>query len=1019
MSFLLTIKCFLDLQAGGAPLVETAYTWATIGGRAFDIAFYFDRLSAVMALIVTGVGSVIHIYSTGYMHEDKSYARFFAYLNLFLFFMLLLVLGRSLLVLFVGWEGVGLASYLLIGFWFEDPVNARAGKKAFVTNRIGDAGFLLGMFLLYFAFGTLDMDRINAAYAAGTVTAISASLAGILLFIGASGKSAQIPLHVWLPDAMAGPTPVSALIHAATMVTAGVYLVARMSAIYMQAPTASAVVAVVGAATAFFAATIAVAQTDIKKVLAYSTVSQLGFMFVALGVGAYGVAIFHVVHARVLQGLPVPRRRQRDPRALRRAGHPQDGRAREEDPDHVLDVRDRHRRDRRHPAARRVLVEGRDPVVRVRELGRRRLRCCGRCMAATALMTAFYMFRLLWLVFLTPSRMEPEVEHHVHESPLSMTGVLMVLAVLSAVGGFVVDPALPRAAAAAAEDAGGAAPLRDAAADPVGRDRHRGPRRPRRSSTAAGSASARGDRHALRGAAPAARQQVLRRRDLRAAAGQAAEVDLRHVFLRFGDRFLLDGTLNGLARPRAAHRGRARPRADRQPAPVRVLRAGRRHRLRGVELPPWLTRSSSTSSCTSRSPGSLLLLSRFPRARPTPIRWVTFWVMVVQFALTAVLYVALRPGRAAACSSRRALPWIPDWGVYYQIGLDGYNVLLVLLTAFLGPLVVAGAFTAITKDVKLFYSMVFLIQFAMLGTFVAQDLFVFYLFWETMLIPMFLHDRHLGRRAANLRDAQVLPVHGVRQHPDAGRGDLPRLLAAGRRPGVTSFAFADLYQARLPLPAQILLLSAFGLSFAIKVPMVPLHTWLPDAHVEAPTTGSVILAGVLLKMGTYGFMKLGFPLFPDATRYFTPLIMTLAVVSIVYGACLALVQNDIKKIIAYSSISHLGYVMLGLISLDLIGIQGAIIQMVSHGLTAAGLFLMVGMIYERCHTRELAAYGGLAKLLPVYSVFFMILTLASIGLPTTSGFTGEFLVLLGAFTAVVAAARRRRLLPAAAGRASR
>ena len=181
--------------------------------------------------------------------------------------------------------------------------------------------------------------------------------------------------------------------------------------------------------------------------------------------------------------------------------------------------------------------------------------------------------------------------------------------------------------------------------------------------------------------------------------------------------------------------------------------------------------------------------------------------------------------------------------------------------------------------------------------------------------------------------------------------------------------------------------------------MVPLHTWLPDAHVEAPTTGSVILAGVLLKMGTYGFIKLGFPLFPDATSHFTPLIMALSVASIVIGACLALVQDDIKKIIAYSSISHLGYVMLGLISLNLIGIQGAIVQMVSHGLTAAGLFLMIGMIYERCHTRDLAAYGGLAELLPVYSVAFMVLTLASIGLPTTSGFTGEFLVLLGAFNA--------------------
>ena len=196
-----------------------------------------------------------------------------------------------------------------------------------------------------------------------------------------------------------------------------------------------------------------------------------------------------------------------------------------------------------------------------------------------------------------------------------------------------------------------------------------------------------------------------------------------------------------------------------------------------------------------------------------------------------------------------------------------------------------------------------------------------------------------------------------------------------------------------------MLLAAFALSFAIKVPMVPLHTWLPDAHVEAPTAGSVILAGVLLKVGTYGFMKLGFPLFPDATRMLAPLFGTLAVISIIYGACLALVQTDIKKIIAYSSISHLGYVMLGLISLNLLGIQGALIQMVSHGVVAAGLFLMVGMIYERCHTRELAAYGGLARILPIYSVFFGILTLAAIGLPTTSGFTGEFLALLGAFVA--------------------
>jgi NADH-quinone oxidoreductase subunit M len=376
-------------------------------------------------------------------------------------------------------------------------------------------------------------------------------------------------------------------------------------------------------------------------------------------------------------------------------------------------------------------------------------------------------------------------------------------------------------------------------------------------------------------------------------------------------------------------------------------------------------------------------------------RGLSLAVMVMQFLLTAVLYVRF-DGAVEGLQFETRLPWIAAWGVHYHIGLDGYNVLLVLLTAFLGPLVVAGAFTAIQRDVKLFYAMVFLIQFCMLGTFIAQDLFLFYLFWEAMLIPMFLIIGIWGGERRIYATFKFFLYTAF--------GSIVMLAAViylvyslKESTGITSFAFADLYRSRLPLPVQTVLLVAFGLSFAIKVPMVPLHTWLPDAHVEAPTAGSVILAGVLLKMGTYGFMKVGFPLFPDATRLLATVIMTLAVMGILYGACLALVQTDIKKIIAYSSISHLGYVMLGLISVDLRGIQGAMIQMVSHGLTAGGLFLMVGMIYERCHSRELAAYGGLAKLLPLYSVFFMILTLASVGFPTTSGFTGEFLVLLGAF----------------------
>jgi NADH-quinone oxidoreductase subunit L len=424
---------------GGAPLIETVFTWALIGDHVFEVSFYLDRLSAVMALIVTGVGTLIHVYSIGYMKGDEGYARYFAYLNLFLFFMLLLVLGRSLLVLFVGWEGVGLASYLLIGFWFEDVAKARAGRKAFITNRVGDAGFLLGMFLIFTAVGTLEMDQINQAFAGGLIPAGIATAAGILLFIGATGKSAQIPLHVWLPDAMAGPTPVSALIHAATMVTAGVYLVARMSGVYLEAPAASTLIAAIGVSTAFLAATIALVQTDIKKVLAYSTISQLGFMFLALGVGAYGVAVFHLfTHAFFKAALFLG------------AGsviHALNG---------EQDIRRMGGLARRIPwtfgtfAVATAAIAGLPPLsgffskdeilwfaLASGQGGAVWLWGLG---SLTALLTALYMFRLLWLVFLGRSRMQPEVEQHVHESPLSMTGVLVVLAIFSVMAGWFALP---------------------------------------------------------------------------------------------------------------------------------------------------------------------------------------------------------------------------------------------------------------------------------------------------------------------------------------------------------------------------------------------------------------------------------------------------------------------------------------------------------------------------------------------------------------------------------------------------
>jgi NADH-quinone oxidoreductase subunit L len=445
-AFVLTVQAFSSLLASGAPVQEAAYTWAEFGARKLEIAFYLDRLSGVMTLVVTGVGTLIHIYSVGYMKGDESYARYFAYLNLFLFFMLLLVLGRSLLVLFVGWEGVGLASYLLIGFWFSDPEKAAAGKKAFIANRIGDAAFLIGMFALWATLGTLELPLINEAIARGVGTAVPVGLVALMLLIGATGKSAQIPLYVWLPDAMAGPTPVSALIHAATMVTAGIYLIARLPALYLAAPDVSLLVSAVGAATALLAATIAVVQTDIKKVLAYSTISQLGLMFVALGVGAFAVAVFHVVtHAFFKACLFLG------------AGsviHALSG---------EQDIRRMGGLARRIPitfatfAIATAAIAGlpplagffsKDEILWFAAAAPQGSWLLWAVASLASLLTAFYMFRLLWLVFFGASRLTHEAEHHLHESPWIMTGVLIVLAALSAVGGFIpiahfLEPQLP------------------------------------------------------------------------------------------------------------------------------------------------------------------------------------------------------------------------------------------------------------------------------------------------------------------------------------------------------------------------------------------------------------------------------------------------------------------------------------------------------------------------------------------------------------------------------------------------
>jgi len=436
LSFLFSFVAFLRLPEDGA-LVDTVWPWITSGSFHVDFALRVDPLSALMILVVTGVGFLIHVYSTGYMAHDEDVARYFAYLNLFTAAMLLLVLGENLLILFVGWEGVGLCSYLLIGFWYTDDEKASAGKKAFIVNRIGDAGFLLGLFLLFWSLGekgvwTLSFSEIQAhasALSVETVTAIC-----LLLFVGATGKSAQIPLYVWLPDAMAGPTPVSALIHAATMVTAGIYMIARLHFLYSMSTTALAVVAVVGASTALFAATIALVQTDIKKVLAYSTVSQLGYMFLGLGVGAYTAGVFHLMTHAFFKAL-----------LFLGAGSVIHGMGDEQDIRNMGGLKSKMPTTYGTFLVACLAIAGfpglsgffsKDLILEeafVSEHGSWLLWLVGTVGAG---MTAFYMFRLLFVTFWGETRASHEVASHIHESPVSMTCPLVVLAVLSLVGGY-------------------------------------------------------------------------------------------------------------------------------------------------------------------------------------------------------------------------------------------------------------------------------------------------------------------------------------------------------------------------------------------------------------------------------------------------------------------------------------------------------------------------------------------------------------------------------------------------------
>lgn len=436
LSFVTSIAVFSTQLHGDNTTIVKVIDWITAGSFDVDIAFIVDPLSTIYLLFITGVGFLIHVYSVGYMHDDEGFNRFMGYLNLFVFFMLILVLGDSFLTMFVGWEGVGVCSFMLIGFWYKDMKNNDAAKKAFIINRIGDLGFLLGMMLIFGWCGTLNYNELFIeGNAIGNLNGEMATAAAILLFIGAMGKSAQLPLHTWLPDAMAGPTPVSALIHAATMVTAGIYMVARSSDLFAVSETALQVVTYAGVLTALMGATIALTQNDIKKVLAYSTVSQLGFMFAALGMGAYSIAVFHVITHAFFKALLF----LGSGSVIHAMGGEQD-------------IRRMGGLKKYMPVTYWTFLIGTLAIAGIFPFAgffskdqilahamENNLPVFILLMFASAC-TAFYMFRMFALTFLGKFRGTHDQEHHLHESPKVMTIPLIVLAIASVVGGFMGFP---------------------------------------------------------------------------------------------------------------------------------------------------------------------------------------------------------------------------------------------------------------------------------------------------------------------------------------------------------------------------------------------------------------------------------------------------------------------------------------------------------------------------------------------------------------------------------------------------
>ena len=1020
-SFVCAVLAFVSYTG---PVKVELLSWLASFDLQAPVNLYVDPLSLVMVLMITFVCGLIHVYSVAYMADDAGYVRFFFLLNLFVFAMLVLVLAENLPLLYLGWEGVGFCSYALIGFWYRDANNATAGRKAFIVTRIGDVGLAIAIVWIFRLFGTVSITEVNGMgflMPGGVITAL-----GLLLLIGAMGKSAQMPLMVWLPDAMAGPTPVSALIHAATMVTAGVYLLARMHPLIGASPVALAAIAITGGVTAFYAATCALAQRDLKRALAYSTISQIGFMILGIGAGAIPAATFHLlVHAffksllflgagciiaamhheqdmfrmgGLAKSLPLTFWSFLAGAACL-AGLPLTGGFFSKDS--ILAA---------------VWLKGGGLYLALFLLG-----------MATALLTSVYTFRMVYLVF-GGGRRKP------HPVPRIMETVLIPLALLGLCGGLLNLPGylgggwlerllagFPARTAEAQEHTVELA-LQAAAATValaglvIAYLRYGGTRRQERVAEAAAGPAGPVELFFLNG---------WRFDDLYRILFVTPYKTLARFFWEKVDEGVIDDSLDRLAgllgsighglTAWTTGQGLDVPGepGGRACADTRVPRVG--DSMTGLRFTDHAQQRNRDILMPADS--LLTILVFLPLAGALclfPIRQRKGWVKSAAVA-AAVLELVL--AAAAAVTSPTAqvqgapgafflwqdAPWIERFGIRYTLGMDGISLLMVLLTAFLTLIALLVSWKAVTERITLFYALILVMETGIMGVFLSLDLILFYLFWEVMLVPMFLligiwgHGRRiytavkffLYTLAGSL--LMLLAIIGV-------------YLIHGAQSGTYTFALPALAATPMTLQTASWLYAAFLLAFAIKVPLFPVHTWLPDAHTDAPTAGSVVLAGLLLKTGAYGIIRFGYPLFPQAAAAFTPVLSLLAVIGIVYGSWVAFAQTDMKRLVAYSSVGHMGFVALGIAAWTPVSLSGSVFQMVNHGITTGALFALVGMLDERAATRDIDAFGGLWGKIPLFSAFFLLFSMASAGLPGLNNFAGEFIILAGSFRALPLAA---------------